>query len=507
MDNRKVAQKMMKQNTDLIENLIENSKLYQLGEQLGQEADEKWREYTEVNEKIIKIQEEYQKEIKDLKIHKSRLEAQIGHLEKRFASLFSDTHEKMADLTLDGFIASKMLHAAAQWEAEEAKNQREELLAKMDSLSIQDKSPEELIDYLCQTIQLVRPTYSKNTILNIAICFTQGFLTVFFGEPGCGKTSICHIFGEVLGLNQMAKYLDSSEEEADCVKRYVPVSVEKGWTSKRDFVGYFNPLSKTFDKSNRRIYEALYQLDREKKQGNSRFPYLILLDEANLSPMEYYWSDFMKLCDESNTHCQVNLGEDFVFGIPETLRFFATLNHDHTTETLSPRLVDRAWIISLPYQDDFPEQNALEQIPLKEIQLISWETLRQAFFPANEECVLSTCSQKVYAMILAKLKEKRFFVSPRIHKAIKRYWATASKWFEDETGHAEIVALDYAIAQRILPKITGHGEKFKRWLEELEALCREYQLEKCEEMLKNMMACGEYQQMQYYHFFCSGGMK
>ena len=28
-----------------------------------------------------------------------------------------------------------------------------------------------------------------------------------------------------------------------------------------------------------------------------------------------------------------------------------------------------------------------------------------------------------------------------------------------------------------------------------------------QEMLKNMITCGEYQQMQYYHFFCSGGMK
>ena len=56
----------------------------------------------------------------------------------------------------------------------------------------------------------------------------------------------------------------------------------------------------------------------------------------------------MNICDDLGSHSKVNLGEDYVFGIPETLHFVATINNDHTTETLSPRLIDRAWIIILP---------------------------------------------------------------------------------------------------------------------------------------------------------------
>ena len=77
---------------------------------------------------------------------------------------------------------------------------------------------------------------------------TQGFLTVFSGEPGSGKTSICNILGQVLGLNKVADCVDCTEREKDSIRRFVSVSVERGWTSKRDFVGYYNPLSKTFDK-------------------------------------------------------------------------------------------------------------------------------------------------------------------------------------------------------------------------------------------------------------------
>lgn len=168
-----------------------------------------------------------------------------------------------------------------------------------------DKEPQELIEYLCTLINFERPQYSRNTIINIAICMTQGFLTVFSGEPGCGKTSICNIFANVLGLNKIQYLVKNQDALIENVTRYIPISVERGWTSKRDFIGYFNPLSKSFDKSNGRVYDGLKILDMENKSDASRFPFLILLDEANLSPMEYYWADFMNVCDDLDMNSQV----------------------------------------------------------------------------------------------------------------------------------------------------------------------------------------------------------
>ena len=300
---------------------------------------------------IDDLQKKYEnlsKEVDYLGIHKSHLTSETNSLELQFQQLISRPHEKMVELAFDGFMASKMLRAAAEWENEQTNNQYVELTDKVASIQMSNKTPEELIEYLCRVIQICRPNYSKNAIINIAICLTQGFLTVFSGEPGCGKTSICNIFGEALGLNKIADMIECPADSKEMVGRYVAVSVERGWTSKRDFVGYYNPLSKTFDKSNRRIYNALHQLDTEKRAGILKLPYIILLDEANLSPMEYYWSDFMNICDDLGPHSKVNLGEDYVFGVPETLHFVATINNDHTTETLSPRLIDRAWIITLP---------------------------------------------------------------------------------------------------------------------------------------------------------------
>lgn len=449
---------------------------------------------------LQKKQADYKGDIDYLEKHRDRLKNQTKDFELQFQQIINNPHEKMVGIAFDGFMASKMLHAAAQWEAEEATQQYEELLAKVNGVSASEKSPSELIEYLCRTIQTVRPTYSKNTIVNIAICLTQSFLTVFSGEPGCGKTSICNIFGEALGLNKITEYVDCPREYIDSIKRYISVSVERGWTSKRDFVGYFNPLSKTFDKSNRRVYDALHQLDAEKQEGICKFPYVILLDEANLSPMEYYWSDFMNICDDLDSESKVNLGEDYIFSIPETLHFLATINNDHTTETLSPRLIDRAWIISLPQQ--YNSAFSDEIIPPEQIEIITWASLCKAFIPKKEESVLSAEVQKTYDSVITKLREKRFSVSPRIDKAIKRYWVVASKYFEmDETKtDAQTVALDYAVVQRLLPKIAGNGETFEKWLDEFRSLCSNHGLNMSAKTLKDIIDRGN-QEMKYYKFF------
>lgn len=431
--------------------------------------------------------------------HKRHLENDARYLEMQFSQLINNQHDKMLGIAFDGFMASKMLKAAAEWEAEEANRLSEGYVASANSIPVVDKSSEELADYLVRTVQILRPQYSRNTILNIAICTTQGFLTVFSGEPGCGKTSICNIWADVLGLNKIEDMMDQTNE-AFTANRYVPVSVERGWTSKRDFVGYFNPLSKTFDKSNRDVYDALTRLHIEQNKGLNKFPFIILLDEANLSPMEYYWADFMYVCDETSKKRKINLGDNNVLSIPDTLHFVATINNDHTTETLSPRLIDRAWIVQLPQQ--VGPVSTCSAIADDQIEVITWDSLNRTFSPSSMECIMLPAEiQKIYDTVSAHLRKAKLFVSPRVEIAIKRYWAIASTLFEKELGiEPSVVALDYAIAQKILPKIQGHGDDYEKWLDELRSILNTKDLNVSAKIVKDISERGS-QQMKYFQFF------
>jgi hypothetical protein len=143
-----------------------------------------------------------------------------------------------------------------------------------------------------------------------------------------------------------------------------------------------------------------------------------------------------------------------------------------------------------------------ETIPSDKIEVITWTSLIQAFIPESANSDFSSPIQKIYGEIVEKLRAQRIAVSPRVDKAVKHFWVVASKCFEEgeRSTKAEIVALDYAVAQRILPKITGSGEAFRTWLEELKSICDKHGLYKSAGILTNIISHGD-GQMKYYQFF------
>lgn len=440
-------------------------------------------------------------DIERKKYREYELRKEIDSLEKNLVSFLENTTDAAMRISFDGMLSNRLLQQAAKWESEQTAINYANRIEALKQLPLSTKNSEEIISYLVSQIASYRPNYDRNTILNILICCTQGFLTVFSGEPGTGKTSICKILGTVLGLTLPQKLLKKANDGFD-PNRFIAVSVEKGWTTKRDFIGYYNPLTKTFDRSNRRIFDALQILDAEAAGDYANAPFMILLDEANLSPMEYYWADYMNICDDLDSNSVINLGDDFCFRVPEHLRFVATINNDHTTESLSPRLVDRAWVVRLPRVKSGVAKPMV--LSTESVEIIPWSSMKSIFDVAvDAEAPLSGTAKEIYDDLLAKCKTAKINVSTRSDKAIRRYWAVAQKLFENDTNYgtdASIVALDFAVAQRILPHIDGSGEKFGEELKKLAKLCKDRNLRMSAEILEEIIQRGE-DTMQYYQFF------
>ena len=499
-------------------------------------AEEKKQEYasdllSEYEEQISKLQEQRDNldaeilGLKDelgglkagttLKQRLTELEAQVDYKDKRereldsklkeiddkLDSIFANSTEKALKFSFDGMLANRMLQQAAEWENQQNTINYSNKIAALKGLTVLTPDQDHLIEKLVTDIQKYRPNYDKNTIINILICYTQGFLTVFSGEPGTGKTSICRILASVLGLTVPEKAIPKYKD-GFVATRFIPVSVERGWTTKRDFIGYYNPLTKAFDRSNRRIFDALNIMNLEANGNSTDMPFMILLDEANLSPMEYYWADFMNICDEIDCTSMINLGDDFCFNIPEQLRFVATINNDHTTESMSPRLIDRAWVIKLPRVKMGMARPAAINNDSDEV--IAWSALISTFGVNIQDIVpLNGAAKDIYEELINKCRAAKISISARADAAIRRYWSTAQKLFENDSNYgtdASIVALDYAVAQRILPHINGSGEKYRDQLKEIKDFCSDKNLRISSEVISDIIKTGE-DAMFYFQFF------
>lgn len=500
---------------------LEEEKKREYASDLLSEYEDQLQELREQKEKldgeISELQQEFDicKRGADLSQKLYELEDQVDYKERRereldrklkdiddkLDSIFANSTEKALKFSFDGMLANRMLQQAAEWENQQNTINYSNKIDALKELTVSRVIQSPLIDSLIAKVQEYRPNYDRNTVLNILICYTQGFLTVFSGEPGTGKTSICKILASVLGLAIPEKAIPQ-HKDGYVATRFIPVSVERGWTTKRDFIGYYNPLTKAFDRSNRKMFDALNIMDLEAKGNSTDMPFMILLDEANLSPMEYYWADFMNICDEIDCTSVINLGDDFCFNVPDQLRFVATINNDHTTESLSPRLVDRAWVIRLPRVKSGMIRPVTVNTDGNEV--VSWSALVSTFGADNQNFVsLNGAAKDIYEELLNKFRTAKIGVSARADAAIRRYWSTAQRLFENDSNYgtdASIVALDYAVAQRILPHIDGSGEKYGDRLKEILKFCSDKNLRISAEILSDIVKNGE-DSMQYFQFF------
>lgn len=104
--------------------LDQEAKYAELSSRLEYEAKalEEKKKALDVVGGIEELQAKYktlEKEVKDISTHKDFLSSETKGLELQFQQMISRPHDDMVKIAFDGFMASKMLHAAAEWETEQ----------------------------------------------------------------------------------------------------------------------------------------------------------------------------------------------------------------------------------------------------------------------------------------------------------------------------------------------------------------------------------------------------
>lgn len=146
-------------------------------------------------------------------------------------------------------------------------------------IELSNSTAQDILRYIEYSMMRYERNFSILDIINITVTLQQSFICFLAGLPGGGKTTLARLVAKIYGIQE---------------KRFLEIPVARGWTGQKDLIGFFNPISNKFQSSSTGLYEFLYALSEEDKLMDLSVPVsMVLLDEANLSPLEHYWSSFM----------------------------------------------------------------------------------------------------------------------------------------------------------------------------------------------------------------------
>ncbi|MCC6190565.1 MAG: hypothetical protein IT318_16170 [Anaerolineales bacterium] len=301
--------------------------------------------------------------------------------------------------------------------------------------------------------------YSLSRIKAFLAATRSSRFIVLRGFSGSGKTSLPVLIGRAIGAP------------------YEVIPVQPSWRSKVDLLGFFNHFDQRFLPT--LFTKALIKAQLPAFQDRLFF---IVLDEMNLSRVEYYFNDFnVKLQDENEP--AVELFDNAAVGslppggiaryihngnqvaISRNVVFVGTINDDETTFPLSDKIYDRAQVI------DFIETaDGLRHGKLPPDSVVMPALSFSGYLAAGQSAVLpevATQELEAFLVDLNGVLRKRFFLnmSYRPGRQIVDFVAAYAAGSTSMQVMSE--ALDLQIISKVLPKIRySHRTDFEDDLKE-----------------------------------------
>ena len=253
-------------------------------------------------------------------------------------------------------------------------------------------------------------------------------LVILQGISGTGKTSLAYAWGKFL-------------KHDSCI-----ASVQPSWRDRTELFGYFNEFTKKFNETEvlKELYIAGYTDD----------VYTVILDEMNISRVEYYFAEMLSILEMPN-HDEwiVELvasswknDPKHVHGgklqIPENVWYIGTINNDDSTFMVTDKVYDRAMPIDINEKGEVFQP---EEIPAQDI---NFSYINGLFKDAIENNPVSQDTlDKIEQMDDYVIQHFRIAFGNRIVAHMKKFVPVYVA-----CGGDEIEGVDYFIAKKILRK-------------------------------------------------------
>ena len=323
--------------------------------------------------------------------------------------------------------------------------------------------------------------YAKNSRLHLSYsqedmaAFISGLgacrLSILQGMSGTGKTSLPKIFMEAIYGNCSI------------------VEVESSWKDKNELLGYYNEFSNLY--TPKKFTIALYQAAM-----NPNIPTFIVLDEMNLSRIEYYFSDFLSLMENEEDKRQIKLlniklekventaktpysllKDGYSLQIPANIWFIGTANRDESTFVISDKVYDRAYTMN--FNKRAPKISE-KTTPIKK-QFFSYDVLHKLFQEAIEKGTFDAEKSVLIQKVEKLLRPFNISFGNRILNQIEDFVDIYQACFPDKDTQNE------AIETILLSKVVGKLEV--KTIDNREELIKDFEnlkLYRCAEFISTL---------------------
>ena len=265
-------------------------------------------------------------------------------------------------------------------------------------------------------------------------------LSILEGLSGTGKSSLPRYFAKFINANVT----------------FLPVQVT--WRDKTSILGYFNDFSKIYNETDflLKLYEASYNPDAI---------HIFVLDEMNISRVEYYFADFLSVLEYPSDQWKIRILqlpygfvppaklEDGYITIPENSFFVGTANKDDSTFSIADKVYDRATVIAFDNRNE-PFEVKGESSSIR----MSYSKLKSLF-----EGALKDESNKMNQNDYDKLYKITDYIYEQFEVAfgnrVMNQIEALVPIFVASGGKKEN-ALDFILARKVLIKLEGRFEEF-----------------------------------------------
>jgi hypothetical protein len=287
----------------------------------------------------------------------------------------------------------------------------------------------ELVDMFRNFAASQLKLYYKTEMIRLFIsALASTKLVILQGISGTGKTSLAYAWGKFL-------------KHDSCI-----ASVQPSWRDRTELFGYFNEFTKRFNETDvlKQLYEASYTDD----------VYTVILDEMNISRVEYYFAEMLSILEMPNkdewiveivpsawSSDPVKL-KDGKLKIPPNVWYIGTINNDDSTFMVTDKVYDRAMPIDINDKGEVFVPNEVEA------QDINYSYLDSKFQEAIAEHQISEETlKKIDEMDDYVIQHFRIAFGNRIVAHMRKFVAVFVG-----CGGDEIDGVDYFIARKILRK-------------------------------------------------------